>query len=412
LRILVFSHYFPPEGNAPASRIHELGRRWAAAGHQVTVVTGPPSVPDGVVYEGYRNGFGREVIDGIEVVRVWTYLAANRGTLRRTLNFVSYMVTATIRALALARPDVVIATSPQFFCGWAGVFFSKIARRPLVLEIRDLWPESIVAVGALRPGATLRALERLERWMYAAADAVVTVGDGYAAGLRARGVAAGRLTVIPNGVDRGIFAPQAADPRLLARHGLSAEKQFVCAYVGTVGLGCGLEVLLGAAALLRARGREDVAFLVVGDGAVRAQLEAEAAARGLGRWLVFAGRQPKSMIPGYLASAGCCLVHLQRVELFKSVLPSKVFEAMAMARPVVMGVEGEAAALVDEAGCGINVRPEDAEAVVDAVLRLADDPRLAGRLGAAGREFVLRRYDRDRLAAVYLELLGRVARGR
>ncbi|HRI07824.1 MAG TPA: glycosyltransferase family 4 protein [Nannocystaceae bacterium] len=407
MRILVFTHYFPPEGNAPASRIHELGKRWVRAGHAVTVVTGPPSVPDGLVYAGYANAFGREVVDGIEVVRVPTYLAANKGTLRRTANFVSYMAVAVARSLALARPDVIVATSPQFFCGWAGVLCKWLRRRPLVLEIRDLWPESIVAVGAMKEGALLRGLERLERWMYAAADHVVTVGEGYAERLAAKGVAARGLTIVTNGIDREIFQPRAPDPALLERHGLAGR--FVCAYVGTVGMGCGLGVLVPAAEALRARGRRDVGFLVVGDGAVRAEVAAEVAARGLGEWVVFAGRQPKEAIPGYLASAGCCLVHLQRTELFTTVLPSKVFEAMAMARPVVMGVEGEAARLVERSGSGICVTPEDPAALVEAVLRLADDPALARRMGEAGYEHVVRHYDRDRLAAEYLDVLGRFA---
>ena len=410
MRILVLSHYFPPEGNAPASRIHELGKRWARAGHAVTVITAAPSVPDGVIYDGYRNDFTRQEIDGIEVLRVWTYVAANKGTLRRSASFVSFMVTATLRALAVARPDVIVATSPQFFCGWAGVLCKWLLQRPLVLEIRDLWPESIVAVGALRPGATLRALEWLERRMYAAADHVVTVGDGYAARLRARGVAAAALTIITNGIDREIFRPRPADPAVLARHGLAGR--FVCAYVGTVGMGCGLAVLIPAAERLRALGREDVAFLVVGDGAVRAELEAAVQACGLGGLVTFAGRRPKAEIPAYLASAGCCLVHLQRTELFTSVLPSKAFEAMAMAQPLVMGVEGEAARLVEESGSGICVTPEDPDALVAAVLRLADDPGLARRLGEAGLAHVVRHYDRDRLADDYLRVLAAISRRR
>ncbi|MCB9568829.1 MAG: glycosyltransferase family 4 protein [Myxococcales bacterium] len=406
MRIWIFSHYFPPEGNAPASRIHEMARRWVRAGHAVTVITGAPSVPDGVVYEGYRNEFTREVVDGIDVVRVWTYLAANRGVLLRTLNFVSYMVSALLRSLALRQPDVIVATTPQFFCGWAGVIAARLRRRPLVLEVRDLWPASIVAVGALKEGRLLRVLERLERWMYAAADRIVTVGDGYAEELRARGVDERRIDVITNGVDAEIFAPRPADPALLEKHGLSGR--FVCAYVGTVGMGSGLAVLLAASERLRALGRDDVAFLVVGDGAIRGELEGEARARGLGN-LVFAGRQPKEAIPGYLASAGCCLVHLQRTPLFTTVLPSKIFEAMAMARPILLGVEGHAARLVEEAGAGICVTPEDPEALVAGLLRLADDPALAARLGEAGRIHVRAHYDRGALAARYLELLGAVA---
>ncbi len=411
MRIWFLSHYFPPEGNAPASRVFETARRWVASGHQVTVITGPPSVPDGVVYSGFRNGFSRAVEAGIDVVRVATYVAPNRGVLRRSLNFASYMVSATLRALALERPDVVVATTPQFFCGWAGVLVAGLRRRPLVLEVRDLWPASIVAVGALAPGPTLSALEALERRMYAAADHIVTVGQGYAEELRARGVEERSLSVITNGVDLDLFEPRASSPELLEGYGLGGR--FVCAYVGTVGMGSGLKVLLPVATRLRELGREDVGILVVGDGAIRAELEGEARERGLTN-LVFAGRQPKSTIPAHLASAGCCLVHLRRSELFQTVLPSKIFEAMAMARPIVLGVEGHAARLVEGAGAGICVTPEDPEAQVRAILRLADDPGLCARYGAAGRAVAVREYDRVGLADRYLELLERVVaeRGR
>ncbi|MCA9662555.1 MAG: glycosyltransferase family 4 protein [Myxococcales bacterium] len=407
MRIWVFSHYFPPEGNAPASRIHEMARRWVAAGHAVTVITGPPSVPDGVIYAGYRNHFTREVVDGIDVVRVRTYVAANKGFLRRSLNFASYMVSASLRALGLRRPDVIVATTPQFFCGWAGVIAARMRRRPLVLEVRDLWPASIVAVGALREGPALTALEHLERRMYAAAAHIVTVGEGYADELRERGVADERLSVITNGVDLELFAPRAGSAELLAGYGLGGR--FVCAYVGTVGMGSGLQVLIPVAERLRERGRDDIGLLVVGDGAIRGELEAAARARGLDN-LVFAGRQPKAAIPEHLASAGCCLVHLQRVDLFKTVLPSKIFEAMAMARPIVLGVEGRAAALVEDAGAGICVTPEDPEAIAAALVSLADDRELCARLGAAGRARAEADYDRTRLADRYLELLEDVAR--
>lgn len=405
MRIWFFSHYFPPEGNAPASRVFETARRWVAAGHTVTVITGPPSVPDGVIYPGFRNRFSRDVEHGIDVVRVATYVAPNRGFLRRSLNFASYMVSATVRSLALEGPDVIIATTPQFFCGWAGVLVAGLRRRPLVLEVRDLWPASIVAVGALAPGPTLSLLEGLERRMYAAADHIVTVGEGYAEELRARGVDDGRLSVITNGVDLDLFSPRPASPELLQGYGLGGR--FVCAYVGTVGMGSGLEVLVPVAERLRELGRDDVGILVVGDGAVRAKLEAEARERGLSG-LVFAGRQPKAMIPDHLASAGCCLVHLRRSELFETVLPSKIFEAMAMARPIVLGVEGRAAQLVAGADAGICVIPEEPEELVQAILRLADDDRLCQRYGEAGRARAVADYDRVGLADRYLALLERV----
>jgi glycosyltransferase involved in cell wall biosynthesis len=410
MRILFLSHYFPPEGNAPATRVSQMARRWVEAGHEVVVVTGVPNVPDGVVYDGYRNRlYQREDWHGVEVRRVWTYLAANAGTTRRIANYLSYLLTATLAGLFVRRPDVVIATSPQFFCGWAGVLVSRLRRTPFVLEIRDIWPESIVAVGAMHRSRLIPLLEWLELRMYAAADHVVTVGPGYRQELLERGVAESDLTVIPNGVDRGEYDPEAEGSRVREEYGLGSR--FVCAYVGTIGMGSGLSVALRAARLLAGQGRDDVRLLLVGDGAVRAELEREAREAGL-EAVVFTGRQPKERMPEFLAAADACLVHLQRTDLFRTVLPSKIFEAAAMRRPTILGVEGFAAELVGGAGAGICIEPDNEGELVQAVTRLAADPGLCKELGDAAFEKIARRYDYAELSRSYLELLETRVAGR
>jgi colanic acid biosynthesis glycosyl transferase WcaI len=407
MRILFLSHYFFPEGNAPATRVYEMSRRWVRMGHEVTVVTCAPSVPRGVVYAGYANRpYQREVVEGIDVRRVWTYLAANEGSGRRIANYLSFLLTATVAALATPRPDVLIATSPQFFCGWAGVLASGLRRVPFVLEIRDLWPESIVAVGAMRPSRWIRVLEALERRMYAAATRIVTVGEGYRRKLAERGVAAQGVEIVPNGVDLGLFRAGVDASRVRGEFGLGDA--FVCAYVGTIGMGCGLDVALRAGLLLRERGRDDVRLLLVGDGAIRERLEREVREAGLSN-VVFTGRLDKARMPEVLAASDACLVHLAKRELFTTVLPSKIFEAAAMSRPIVIGVEGFAAELVASAGAGLCIEPENERELVDAVLRLADDRALAARLGEAGRSEIAARYDYDGLAARYAELLGKLA---
>ncbi len=406
MRILFFSHYFPPEGNAPASRTFENCRRWSSRGHRVTVVTCAPNHPSGVLYPGYENRWRQqETRDGVRVVRVGTYLAANRGTVLRIVNYVSYMGSATLASLALPTPDVIIATSPQFFCGWTGVHAARLHRVPLILEIRDIWPESIAAVGALRNRALLRLLERLEHRMYAAARHIVTVGEGYRRCLLGKGVPATDISVVMNGVDRQLFSPSRPDPRL--RRSLGVEQRFVVTYSGTIGMACGLEVVLRAAETLRRKRRDDIAFLLVGDGAHREALQAEAARRRLDS-VVFTGRLDRQRMPALLASSDACLVHLRRTELFATVLPSKIFEALGMARPIINGVPGEASRLVERAGAGICIEPEDADQLVQAVERLAGDPELCQRYGRAGHEYALAHHDRDRLAADYLEVIRRV----
>jgi glycosyltransferase involved in cell wall biosynthesis len=406
MRILFLTHYFHPEGNAPATRVYEMTRRWVKLGFDVSVVTGAPNVPSGVVYPGYRNRWrSREVIEGVETIRVWTYLAPNKGTVRRILNYLSFCATATLAGLSLRRPDLVIATSPQFFCGWAGVFVSRLRRVPFVLEVRDLWPDSIAAVGAMRSSRLLRFLSWLERRMYAAATRIVTVGRGYQQELEARGVPAAQIAVIPNGVDRDRFDPAADASPLRAR--FAPQGEFLCSYVGTIGMGSGLSVVLRAAERLREQGRDDVVWLLVGDGAVREELEREARERGLAR-VVFTGRLPKSEMPNVLAASDACLVHLARRPLFRTVMPSKIFEAAAMARPIVLGVEGFAAEIVEGAGAGICIEPENAEQLVAAVLRLAADRELGRRLGRAGFERIAAAYDYSELAREYAGLIRRV----
>jgi len=403
MRILFLSHYFPPEGNAPATRVSAMATRWVASGDHVTVITCAPNVPNGVVYAGYQNRlYQRALLGGIETIRVWTYLAANQGTVRRIANFLSYMVAAAAAALFVQRPDVIVATSPQFFCGWAGVLASRIRRVPFVLEIRDLWPESIVTVGAMRRSRLVAILEWLEHRMYAAAERIVAVGDGYRDELIARGVPAEKITVVSNGVDSDVFQPRAADPALRDRWGLGDA--FVCAYVGTVGMASGLDVVLRAARVLKDQGRDDIRLLIVGDGAARADLE-QACDRDRLDNVIFTGRLDKALMPPLLASIDACLVHLKNRPLFSTVMPSKIFEAAAMAKPIILGVRGYAAALVERARCGVCIEPEDDAALVAAVKRLADDRPAAIALGQQGHEFFVRHFNRAVLAQEYLDLL-------
>lgn len=401
MHILALTHYYPPEVNAPASRMTEHARAWTRAGHKVTVVTCAPNHPAGTLYPGYRNRlFQRETVDGVEVIRVWTWLAANEGFLPRIANYVSYLVSVLLAMPRLPNADVVLSSSPQFFCGLAG-FFLKRRRRPWVLEIRDLWPESIVAVGAMKRGFAIRTLEAIEAFAYRRADLVVSVTDGFVPHIRARRPR-GAIAVIKNGVDLTLFArpDMSAAEAFKAEHGLTGK--FVAAYVGTHGMAHGLDTLLDAARLLR--NRNDIAFLLVGGGSERERLE-QTVLRDKFANIRMLGPQPKSAMPAILAATGAALVLLKRLDTFKTVIPSKMFEAMALGRPIVLGVEGEAAALMHAGKAGIAITPESAEELAAAVTRLADDSALAADYGANGRAFVERDFDRARLAEDYLALL-------
>lgn len=405
MKILFFCHYFPPEVNAPASRTYEHAVRWVKAGHEVTVVTCVPNCPDGVVFEGYRNRLRSqtEIIDGIRVVRVWTWIAPNKGTIGRILNYLSYMVSSVWSAWWLPRPDVEVSTSPQFFCGWAGVWYHWLTRVPFVVEIRDIWPESISAVGAMKKGLATRFLEWMERRMYLSADQIVTVGHGYREQIAAKVPVGDRITVVMNGVDTDVFTPRPADEEFLAKWGLSGK--FVCSYAGTIGMAHGLEVVIRAAQFLKDQERRDIAFLIVGDGARREELQRLATEQGLGDLIVWTGRMSRDLMPTVLASSDACLVHLRKTELFETVVPSKIFETMAMGRPIIMGVRGESRQIVMDAQAAIEMEPESEVDLVNALTRLADNLELRSRLSSSAREYVTTHYHRDRQALRMQEVL-------
>jgi glycosyltransferase involved in cell wall biosynthesis len=401
MHVLFLTHYFPPEVNAPASRTYENAKRWVRAGHRVTVLTCAPNHPAGVVYPGYRNRLKQwEEIDGIRVLRVGTWLSANQGFGRRILNYFSYLLSAVFLSPLVKDVDVLVSTSPQFFCGLAGYFVSAAKRVPWVLEIRDLWPESIIAVGAVRNRKLIRFLEGIETFMYRRADRVVALTNAFQRHIAGRGIPAGRIGVIKNGADLERFRPMPRDNAFRANHGLTGK--FVASYVGTHGMAHGLYSIIRAAEALKANAR--IVFLLVGDGAERARLLAEKERLGLAN-VVMLPQQPKERMPEILAASDASLVLLKKAELFKTVIPSKMFEAMAMERPIVLGVEGESREIVEEGECGLCVEPENSAALADALIRLAGDPALCIRLGENGRKFVLRDYDRESLAERYLSLL-------
>jgi len=406
MRILFLSHYFPPEVNAPAVRTHEHCREWVRAGHEVHVLTCVPSHPQGRVYPGYRTRFGvqHETVDGLRVHRVWTHVAPNRGVWRRTIGYVSFMLSAAAAAPRLPRPDVIVATSPQFFCACAGGLVSKLFGRPWVFELRDLWPDSVAAVGAVSARAALRFFEHVELSLYRDAAGIVALTHAFRDNLCARGVPGEKVHVVTNGVDADCW-PADADRGAL-RASLGLNNGFVAAYVGTHGMAHNLETLLEAARLLRDDG---VRFVTVGDGAEFARLQQLRGAMGLDN-VEMVGQVPRDAAQRYLLAADASLVLLRRSDLFTTVIPSKIFEAMAAGRPIILGVDSEARRIVEDSQAGIYVGAENPRALADAVLRLRADPELARRMGECGRRAVRTHYDRRALATRMLRILEHAAR--
>lgn len=407
MNILFLTENFPPESNAAATRVYERALYWVRGGHTVTVITSAPNFPEGRLFAGYENRWKQvETIDGIQVVRVMTYIAANRGVLRRTLDFVSFGLTAFLAGLSVPRPDVVAATSPQFFAAVAGWAIGAVRRLPFVFELGDLWPASIGAVGALKPGLGMRAIELVELFLYRRAACVAALTHAFKDNLVRRGIPTEKIAVVINGVDLPRYAPRSKDTQRTREWGL--EGKFVAGYVGTHGMAHALRNVLDAAERLKAR--DDIRFLFVGAGAERDSLIADAHARGLGN-VVFVGRQPKEDMPAIWSVCDVALVHLKNNPAFAEVIPSKIFEAEGMGLPVLLAApEGEASRIVADDGCGVCVPAEDPAALAAAVVHLADDAG-ARTAYAQASHAAAPRHSRETQAAQMLAVLDAAAHG-
>ncbi len=404
MHILFLTDNFPPEVNAPASRTFEHAQEWVRQGHRVTVVTCAPNFPAGKVMEGYRNQpWQREEMGGVDVIRVWTFIAPNVGVVKRILDYQSFMVSATLACPFVQNVDVVVGTSPQFFTAWAAYAVSKYKRVPFVFELRDHATASIKAVGAIENSGITGALDRAEIFLYRNAARIVVVTHSFKRELEARGIDGAKIDVVTNGVDTTRFHPMAKDASLTQELGL--EGKFVAGYIGTHGMAHALDVLLDAAEMLRG---EPVAFLMLGDGARKAELIKDAERRGLNN-VTFVDTVSKSEVPRYWSVLDATVVNLKKTELFKSVIPSKIFEAMGMAIPILLGVAGESADIVTRAGAGLTYEPENAGQLAACVRQLMADNGLAGAMAQAGPRAAAG-YDRRVLAGDMLNSLEAAAR--
>lgn len=396
MRILFTSYFCPPEVSAPASRVFDNAARLAAMGHEVTILTGLPNHPLGKVFGGYRwKPYQTETLGGVHVVRVGSWIAPNTTAVNRLKSYVSLMTAQVLGGLATGPADVVVGTSPPLFQALAGQLLASAKRCPFVFEVRDLWPENMVAVGAVRSGRGIRLLAAIERRLYTKAARMVVVTHGFRDYYRDKGVPEDRIEVVTNGVDLDEYR-RVPYPESLARE-LGLEGKFVAGYLGTVGINHGLRTMIDAAEILK--GHDDVRIVVVGDGAERAGLEAEARSRGLSN-LLFLGERPRSAMPEFHALCDAVLILLKNAPYFHRVIPSKIFVCMGLERPILIGVDGEARRIVEAAGAGLFVEPENAAAVAAKILEM-QAMKAEGRLellGIAGRAHVERHYDRDRLA--------------
>ena len=403
MHILFLTDNFPPESNAPASRTFEHCREWVRAGHRVTVITCAPNFPQGRVFPGYRNRFWQqESMEGIKVIRVWSYITANEGFAKRTLDYMSYMITATLAALFVRKVDLVIGTSPQIFTTCAAYVVGLLKRTPFVFELRDLWPESIRAVGAMKNPRWLERLERLELFLYRKAAAIVSVTHSFKRNLVSRGIDPEKIHVVTNGVDLSHFRPRKKDKELSSKLGL--EGKFVAGYIGTHGMAHALGTLLEAAQRLRKFPEGDrYRIILLGAGAERDNLHATAERMGLDN-VLFLEPVSKEQVPRYWSLLDVAIIHLKKTELFTTVIPSKLFECMGMGLPVLHGVAGESADIVNKEGVGIVFEPENPVALSEGLRRMRENVSQYREMSSLALE-AAHKYDRKSLAAQMLGVL-------
>lgn len=404
MHILFLTDNFPPEGNAPATRTFEHTREWVKQGHEVTVITCAPNFPEGKVFDGYQNKWlSKERIEGINAWRVKTYISANEGFLKRTLDFVSFMLSSFLFGLFSKKVDVVIGTSPQFFTVISAWALAKLKRVPFIFELRDIWPASITAVGAMKKSKVVSLLEKIEMFLYSQADSIISVTHSFKKELIERGVEGEKIDVVLNGVDLSKYQPaENKAPEFANRFGL--EGKFVAGYIGTHGLAHALDKIVDAAALLEHD--DDIRIVFAGGGADRPRIEKLVAERGL-KNIVMIPRQPKEKMPELWSLCDVSLVHLKDTPLFETVIPSKIFESMGMGLPIVISVpKGESSGIIKNSEAGIVTPPENPEALALAIKQIKDDDLLLSKLQINSLR-AAEHYNRGKLAMDMLDVIER-----
>jgi glycosyltransferase involved in cell wall biosynthesis len=403
MRVLFFSQYFPPEVGATQTRMHHFARRLTANGHQVSVITEIPNHPLGIVFEGYRGqAVQRTIEDGIEIIRTWVYTSPRKTMVRRVLFYSTYMVNAVLAGIFLARRryDVIFATSPPLPVAVSAYTVSRLQRCPFVMDVRDIWPAVGVILGEIRGQAIIHAAEKLERFLYTQAAAITCVTQSFVRDVIGKGAKPAKVHFLPNGTIPELFNPDRVDSELKRQLGM--EGKFVVGFCGNHGVAQGLPEILEAARLLR--GRDEFRFLFIGEGPVKARLLEMKARYDLQNVLMLP-QVPIDEITPYINTADVMLVPLKRDDIFASFIPSKMFDFMACGKPVILSVDGEARAILDESGGGVYVEPDNPQALVDKLHTLLQNRGQLSAMGCRGREYVLQHYVRDQQAKRLDEIL-------
>ncbi len=402
MKIVVICHYFPPEIGAPSARLYEMSKRWVELGNEVHVVTCFPNHPTGIIPDEYKGmKYKLENMDGIHVHRNYVYATPNKGFIKKTLGHISFMFSSVFFSMKkIDRPDVIITSSPTFFSIFSGYWYSLRKKADFVLEIRDLWPAAMIELGVMKEGFVTKVLEKMELFFYRKSKKLIMVTQSFKENVINRGISGDKVHVITNGVNQELFYPKGKNQELINKYNL--QDKFVISYVGAHGISQNLSTILEVAKKLRTY--KNIEFVFVGEGAEKDKLKQIVREEELTN-VQFIDAQPKEAIPEFYNASDLCLIPLKNIELFKTFIPSKMFEIMACGVPIVASLEGEAAQILEDSKAALVVQPDNPNEIAAAIEELIKDKEKYSQMKANGPEFVEKNYSRSKLAERYLELI-------
>jgi glycosyltransferase involved in cell wall biosynthesis len=404
---LLVHQAFVSKDDPGGTRHYELGERLVAEGQQFTVVASDVSYLTGKRLVPKKKLMTETCEDGIRILRAYTYSSLHTSYFLRVISFLSFMATSIVVGARVSRPDVVMGTTPPIFQAVSAWALSVLRRRPFLLEVRDLWPEFAIDIGVLTNPTLIRLARWLESFLYDRADYLLVNSPAYRDYLIRKGIAPGKITFIPNGVDPQMFDPHQHSEHFRQQYGL--QEKFVVTYAGAIGMANDIDVLVRAAAAISHR--DDIQILIAGDGKERKRLEDLVRQLGLEN-VTFTGALPKSQMKMVLAASDACIAILRNIRMFTTTYPNKVFDYMAAGRPTILAIDGVIREVVEAAKGGIFVQPGDANLLARAITDLADDPERVREMGLSARAYVVKHFNRDEHARAFADLISRVAYGR
>ena len=401
LKILFFTDNFPPESNAPANRTYEHCLEWVKNGADVTVITCNPNFPKGGLFEGYKNKlYQKDLMEGIKVVRIWSFITPNRGTMKRILDYMSFALTSFFASLFI-KTDIIIATSPQLFTAVGGYLSAVLKRKPWIMEVRDLWPESIQVLGAISSKSILTKLERLVDFLYQKANHIVVVTDEFKRRISEEGISPDKISVVKNGVKLSRYFEVEKNKDLIERYQL--EGKFVVGYIGTHGMAHGLDIILDAVSQIT---DPEIHFLFIGDGALKKRLIQQQEDLGLTN-VTMLDSVTMEEVSDYISIIDAALVPLRKNDTFKTVIPSKIFENAAMGKPILLGVEGESKEIIESYGAGLCFEPENKTDFIEKLIQLKQNQEIYINCKKGGLKLA-QDFNRQKLAERMLTIINTI----